>query len=84
MPILDQGKQDKHIVGTNNYNSFRERIILTDPDPKGLPKQGAGKGEQMNQVPVGKPGSKERVDFGRVIGNFVDKETGAPTPTTKQ
>ncbi|HGN0020513.1 TPA: polymorphic toxin type 50 domain-containing protein [Proteus mirabilis] len=29
------------------------------------------------------PDSKERVDFGKVIGNFVDKDTGQAIPTTR-
>jgi putative RNase toxin 50 of polymorphic toxin system len=29
------------------------------------------------------PGFKERIDFGKVIGNYVDGSTGVSTPTTK-
>ena len=32
---------------------------------------------------MGLPGSRERVDFGKVIGDYVDPDTGAASPTTK-
>jgi filamentous hemagglutinin len=41
----------------------------------------AGKGQQVGSVQVGLPGSKERVNFGKIIGTYVDK-AGARTPTT--
>ncbi|NEJ06831.1 hypothetical protein ELH26_36930 [Rhizobium leguminosarum] len=36
----------------------------------------AGTGQQVGNIPVGKAGSKERVDFGKVIGSYVDPVTG--------
>jgi filamentous hemagglutinin len=56
---------------------------LTDPDPQALLDAAAGTGQAVNDVPVGQAGSKERVDFGTVIGHYIDPVTGAECPTTK-
>jgi filamentous hemagglutinin len=80
-PKLDPAKQGKHIPGSRNY--IAGRSILTDPDPQGLPDQAAGTGRPVNDTPVGEPGSKERVDFGKVIGQHISPDTGKAVPTTK-
>ena len=41
----------------------------------------AGTGDQVGAVPVGDPGSKERIDFGQEIGVFRDAD-GNEAPTT--
>jgi hypothetical protein len=78
---LKQGQQDKHIEGTNNFTG--DRGILTDPDPQGLLDQFAGKGQPANAISAGQPGYKERVDFGRIIGEFYDDKTKQLYPTSK-
>ena len=83
MNQINQGQQDKHIEGTNNYDPNRGRSILTDPDPQALLDEYGGSGTPANNVPRGQPGFKERVDFGKVIGNYIDPNTGAATPTTR-
>ncbi len=80
-PHLDRGKQDKHIAGSNNY--IPGRSIPTDPDPQALLDRAAGTGDAVGDVPVGRPGSKERVNFGKVIGMYVDPVTGVARETTK-
>jgi filamentous hemagglutinin len=80
-PRLDQGKQDKHIAGSNNY--IPGRSILTDPDPQALPDLAAGTGQPGNDVPIGRPGTKERVDFGKVIGHYIDPVTCVAHPMPK-
>jgi filamentous hemagglutinin len=45
--------------------------------------QKAGTGRPVNDVPVGEPGSKERVEFGKIIGAHVDPLTGVAAPTSK-
>jgi hypothetical protein len=80
-PHIDRGKQDKHIAGSNNY--IPGRSILTDPDPQALLDLAAGTGDPVNDVPVGRPGSKQRVEFGKVIGHYIDPVTGIACPTTK-
>ncbi|MGO4549477.1 polymorphic toxin type 50 domain-containing protein [Lysobacter sp. 2RAF19] len=41
----------------------------------------AGTGQQVGKIDVGLPGSKERVNFGQQIGNYVD-QAGNAAPTT--
>ena len=76
---IHQGQQDKHIVGTNNYNQElamgRQRSILTE-NPHQLLNDFSGTG-----VPIGD--NKEWVNFGRVIGQYLDQGTGALVDTTK-
>lgn len=67
--------------GSRNY--IAGRSILTDPDPQGLLDQRAGTGSPINDIPVGKPGSKERVEFGKVIGEYISPDGGATVPTGK-
>jgi hypothetical protein len=74
------GKQGKHIPGHNNYIEGRSR--LTHPDPQKLVDDFAGTGQQAGSIPAGQPGFKERVDFGQVIGEFVDPVTGQGVETT--
>lgn len=56
---------------------------FTHPDPQHLVDNFAGTGQPANNVPRGQPGFKERVDFGQIIGNYVDPSTGEKLPTTK-
>ena len=78
---LKQGQQDKHIEGTNNFRP--DRGILADPDPQGLLDRFAGTGQPANAIPPGQVGYKERVDFGRIIGEYYDRRTKQFYPTSK-
>jgi Bacterial toxin 50 len=49
---------------------------MTHPDPQSLLDQRAGTGSQVNNTPIGQPGSKERVDFSEIIGDYDDPVTG--------
>ncbi|MBB3291282.1 MULTISPECIES: polymorphic toxin type 50 domain-containing protein [unclassified Rhizobium] len=66
--------------GHNNHTPGRSE--LDDPDPQGLVDGHAGAGQRVGSVPVGQPGSKERVDFGKIIGSYVDPVTGETTDLT--
>jgi filamentous hemagglutinin len=55
---------------------------MTDPDPQTLVDRWAGTGSPVN-VAIGEPGSKERVDFGKIIGNYVNPVTRDAVPTSK-
>jgi RHS repeat-associated protein len=79
-PKIHMGKQGKHIPGHNNYLQGRSK--LTYNNPQNLVDRFAGKGQQVGNIPSGMPGFKERVDFGEVIGIYVDKTTGESIPTT--
>ncbi|MGP1683577.1 MAG: polymorphic toxin type 50 domain-containing protein, partial [Giesbergeria sp.] len=78
-PAIHEGQQGKHVPGHNNFQPGKSE--LTDPNPQGLLDQGAGTGQQVGNVPPGQPGSKERVDFGKNIGTYVDPVTGQRSPT---
>jgi len=73
------GQQDKHIPGTNNYNQEiakgKYRSILSE-NPQQLLDDYAGTGQSIGTT-------KERVDFGKVIGKYYDEATGTYTETTK-
>ena len=76
-PVIEEGKQTRHIPGDPNFQPGRS-ILTGDADEL---IQRAGSGEQVGAVPVGEPGSKERIDFGHEIGINVDRD-GNETPTT--
>jgi filamentous hemagglutinin len=40
-------------------------------------------GQPLNATEIGAPGFRERVDFGEVIGEHVDQQTGVGSATTK-
>ena len=76
---IHQGRQDKHIKGTNNYNQQRANgknpsILTTNPNK--LLKEGAGRGRATTPT-------KETVDYGRVIGKYYDRESGKYYNTTR-
>ncbi len=63
-------QQGKHIPGHNNYMAGRS-ILISDPAELA---RAAGTGEQVGDVPVGQPGSRERVAYGHVIGIHIDEQ----------
>jgi filamentous hemagglutinin len=76
-PSINQGKQGKHIVGHNNFEPGRSELTA---DPTILA-QRAGTGTTVGSIPRGQPGFKERIDFGYVIGTYVDT-AGTRSSTT--
>ncbi len=79
-PSVHKGKQGKHIRGDNNFVEGNSELT---EDAQTLVNDFAEKGQQAGSTPRGRPGFKERVDFGRVIGYYFDKQTGKYVPTTK-
>jgi filamentous hemagglutinin len=77
-PSVDWPKQEKHFPGHNSHTPGRSQVTA---DPEKLAAK-AGTGQQVGKVPVGLPGSKERVDFGERIGTHIDP-AGVSSPTTK-
>lgn len=69
---IHPGKQGKHIQGHNNYQSGKS--IITG-DPIDLLNKYAGKGTMITE-------NKERVNFGKVIGKYVDPTTKKSYDTT--
>ncbi|WHQ76815.1 polymorphic toxin type 50 domain-containing protein [Pantoea sp. Lij88] len=81
---INKGQHNKHIPGTNEYKIASEagfnKSILFVPAESLLPKLGTG--QQVGNLPVGSPGSKERINYGQNIGNYIDPQTGVSAPTT--
>lgn len=72
---VHSGRQDKHIVGSNNYTAGRSVFSGTTRQAETLIKQYSGTGQRLGN-------NKERVDFGKVIGHYVDDSSGKSYPTT--
>lgn len=72
---INDGKQGKHIQGHNNYQLGRSTLTISVQEAQELVNTYSGKGEKVSD-------NKERVDFGKVIGNYVDPSTEASIPTT--
>ena len=77
-PTIHPGQQGKHIPGHNNFQAGKSE--LTHPNPQKLLDDFTGKGTLRGSA---ESGWKETVDFGEVIGNWVDPATGAKLPTTR-
>ena len=73
--VIHAGKQEKHIVGSNNYIVGRSVFDGTVEDAQRLLKEFSGTGERITE-------NKERVDFGVVIGQYADVKTGKLQDTT--
>jgi len=78
--VLEMAKQEKHIIGTNNY--LPGKSIFEHKNPEALLKKFAGTGKSKN-TKMGKPGFKEKVDFKERIGTWVSKDGSQSLPTTK-
>lgn len=72
---VNAGKQAKHILGNNNYIEGRSIFNGTVDDAQRLVDEFAGTGEWIGQ-------NKERVNFGNVIGIYVNPSTGERVNTT--
>ena len=72
---IHHGRQNKHIIGSNNYKLGRSVFYGTVDDAQDLVNRFAGTGSWLND-------HKERIDFGKVIGQFADMETGEMLDTT--
>lgn len=72
---INEGKQGKHIPGHNNFQEGKSELTISMSEANELVESFSGKG-----TPLGD--NKERVDFGKVIGNYVDPNTKEKHPTT--
>ena len=81
---IEISKQNKHLENTNEYkvslaNGQQRSVITASLDSlKGY----IGTGQQVGKVEIGFPGSKERVNFNKNIGVYIDPVTGNRAPTT--
>ncbi|MBD5455805.1 MAG: hypothetical protein HDR23_04930 [Lachnospiraceae bacterium] len=72
---INAGKQGKHIVGNNNFIEGRSIFNGTVDDAQRLVDNFAGTGEWIGA-------NKERVNFGEVIGQYVNPATNEVVNTT--
>jgi filamentous hemagglutinin len=79
-PSIDTGKQGKHQPGHNNFIDGRSELI--HPNPQRLVDDYAGSGQPVNNVTPGQPGYRERVNFGSIIGYYVDPSTNKRISTS--
>lgn len=70
-------KQNEHIPGTKEFKPGKSEITISIDELQKLVDSNAGTGTIIPKT------TKERVDFGKVIGNWRDVETGESKPTTK-
>ncbi len=79
--IYDTGikihKQNEHIPDTKEFKSGKSEIHISLTELQSLVNSKAGTGAVISKT------TKERVDFGKIIGNWVDVKTGKSIPTTK-
>lgn len=78
VPEIKWPAQERHFPGHNSYTPGRS-MLTSDPTKLA---QKAGTGQQVGKIPVGQPGSKERVDFGEKIGVHIDR-VGNASPSKK-
>ncbi len=71
---IHSGKQGKHIPTHNNYQKGKSIFYGSAKKAQNLVNKYAGTGQWMGS-------HKERVNFGKVIGSYVD-ETGKTVKTT--
>lgn len=78
-PGLEEGKQGKHIQGHKNYVQGKSYLTISMKKAKELVKKFSGTGKVVGNSDTS---NKEWVDFGKVIGIWIDKN-GNEHPTTK-
>jgi hypothetical protein len=79
---IEIDKQNKHVVGKHNFELGKSEFVHSDP--QNLLSKFAGKGKPINNKALGTPDYRERVDFGELIGYYVNEENpGIKLPTTK-
>ena len=71
---VNAGKQGKHIVGSNNYQQGKSIFYGSSADAQRLVDKYAGTGTWVSA-------NKERVNFGKVIGKYVNKEANISVET---
>ncbi|MBA3816520.1 MAG: hypothetical protein H0X29_08395 [Parachlamydiaceae bacterium] len=71
-------KQNKHIPGKHNFELGRGTVKLDANEIGNLVKQYVGTGQKI-VGDLGSTGYKERIDFGKIIGEYALKKEGQPT-----
>ncbi len=79
------GKQNKHFPSEHNFLPDRGKILIEKADLETLAKKYAGTGQRVSGS-ILEANYKERVDFGKIIGEYALKEERCPVkyfPTSK-
>ncbi|NVF11016.1 hypothetical protein HV819_03290 [Anaerococcus sp. AGMB00486] len=76
---INQGRQDKHIQGTNNYNQelakgIHKSYLLDDVNPQDLVDKYAGTGDLLRVKKVGKWINKEFIEADEDIGYWINSK----------
>lgn len=79
---INEGKQSKHIAGHNNYIEGRSTINIDKDELQALVYKYAGTGI-ITRTRKDQWNKKEIVDFGKIIGEYVDTETGERIKTSR-
>ena len=66
---INKNKQNKHNPENKNYINGRSKVTISNNELQSLINKKAKKGDYVSP-------NKERVNFGRIIGTFVDLHTG--------
>ena len=77
-PTVVMDQQGKHIPGHRNFQPGKSEF--TYPNPQELLNEYSGKGTLRGSA---ESGWKETVDFGKIIGDWVDPATKTRVPTTR-
>ena len=76
---LEEGKQGKHIEGHPNYVPGKSKLSITMEEAAELTEKFSGSGTVVGSSTTS---NKERVDFGKIIGVWIDTDGNAhPTST---
>ncbi len=70
---IHQGRQDKHILGSNNYKNGRSYFIISNNEIKSIINDKAGTGKRV--------GNKEKITVDKIIGVNVNKKHSFKTLT---
>ncbi len=72
---IHMGKQGKHIVGHNNYTKGKSILNISTDAAQDLVKKHSGTGQKIGS-------NRERVNFNKIIGKYVDPKTQKAYNTT--
>ena len=75
--VLHEGRQGKHMPNHNNYIAGRSVFYGSMHDAQEVLTEYGGTGIWYERS------KREVIDVGRVIGSFVDRDTGIGEPTTR-
>lgn len=79
---LHWDRQCKHIPGKHNFIPGKSVVTLQREEIETLIRKFAGKGERLNEQKWGTANYQERINFGQIIGTWVEEGSTVHFPTT--